>query len=42
MTTNNEDFDEPFLIEFSEAIPVEEESSNTRYTKVDAETTDDD
>jgi hypothetical protein len=42
MTTESIDFDEPFLVEFSEEIPEEVESNDTRITKVDDETTDDD
>lgn len=40
MTTESVDLDEPFLIEFSEAIPAEVESNDT--SKVATETTDDD
>lgn len=42
MTTECVDLNEPFLIEFSEVILADAESNNTRITKVDAETTDDD
>lgn len=42
MTTNSVDFVEPFLVEFSEPIPAEVESNETRTTKVATETTDDD
>lgn len=33
---------DPFLVEFSEEIPEEVESTGTRFTKVFNETTDDD
>lgn len=42
MTTESADLDEPFLIEFSEAVFAEVESNDTRITKVKTETTDDD
>lgn len=42
MTTESVEVDEPFLIEFSEAIAAEVESNDTRTTKVATETTDDD
>jgi hypothetical protein len=42
MTIERVDFDEPFLVEFSEEIPEGVESNGTRYTKVNDETTDDD
>jgi hypothetical protein len=41
MTTESVDLDEPFLVQFSEAIPQEVESNDTRITKVAIETTDD-
>lgn len=34
MTTESIDFDEPFLVEFSEEIPEEVESIDTRITRV--------
>lgn len=42
MTTESVDFNEPFLVEFAERITENVVPNDTRITKVDNETTDDD